>query len=306
MQRKKVKQEKKAALKASQEAANAFTHGVGDKQEDASASRDPKAFVDWLREGNGPLKQTKSYAMNPELAERCIDVVEGWRERFPKHLWLRLLGGGSRAQRLVKELLEALPVIARVLDHIQDNRLEQPITLLDLCSGFGYLSMFLAELLPPERFDKIVLLDKAWPMHSQEASPTATQINPEHILRDDWPIRLTTSKTDLKSPSARRSLDKHIISRAPGPLILLGIHLCGQLSVRAIELFNSSPNVTMLALKPCCLPQIWAGQPSIVWQFSNGASVSVADVGIKGRFVKNVWRGPPRSVVARKFARWVL
>ena len=75
MQRKKAKQEKKAALKASQEAANAVTHQH--KQEDASASRDPKAFVDWLREGNGPLKQTKSYAMNPELAERCIDVVEG-------------------------------------------------------------------------------------------------------------------------------------------------------------------------------------------------------------------------------------
>ena len=92
-----------------------------------------------------------------------------------QHIWLRLLGGGSRGgekQRLVKELLESLHVIAHVEHHVKtdlsaDNHPE-PITILDLCSGFGYLSMFLSELLPAQRVDRIILLDKAWPMHSQD------------------------------------------------------------------------------------------------------------------------------------------
>ena len=92
-----------------------------------------------------------------------------------QHIWLRLLGGGSRGgeqQRLVKELLESLHVMARVMDHVETDlpasKHPEPITVLDLCSGFGYLSMFLAELLPANRVDKIILLDKAWPMHTQD------------------------------------------------------------------------------------------------------------------------------------------
>ena len=98
-----------------------------------------------------------------------------------QHIWLRLLGGGSRGgekQRLVKELLESLHVIARVMDHVEtdlsDNHPE-PISILDLCSGFGYLSMFLAHLLPAHRVDRIILLDKAWPMHSQD-QPSAGDV----------------------------------------------------------------------------------------------------------------------------------
>ena len=85
---------------------------------------------------------------------------------------------------------------------------------------------------------------------------------------------------------------------------MLGIHLCGQLSVQAVELFNNSPAVTFLALKPCCLPQLWAGMPPVRWGFANGNVIDARQVGVKGRFVKNVWRGPPRSTMASKFSDW--
>lgn len=168
--RKKIKDQAKAERKAAEKEANAF---AARDDEDDETPRDPNAFVEWLRAEDGPMKQTKPYKMYPELAEKCIDVVERWRLRFSKHVWLRLLGGGSRGgvqQRMVKELLESLHVIARVIQHIHRDLAEhtEPITVLDLCSGFGYLSMFLAELLPLGRMDKIVLLDKAWPMHSQD------------------------------------------------------------------------------------------------------------------------------------------
>ena len=112
-------------------------------------------------------------------------------------VWLRTVKRG----RLLKELLESLPVLDRVLRFVEQElpppprpslrapsssvaaaaaadgrgtegddggkRADGRLTILDLCSGFGYLSMFLAELLPPARVGSIVLLDKAWPMHSQ-------------------------------------------------------------------------------------------------------------------------------------------
>eukprot|EP00277_Geminigera_cryophila_P008488 CAMPEP_0179408082 /NCGR_PEP_ID=MMETSP0799-20121207/1885_1 /TAXON_ID=46947 /ORGANISM="Geminigera cryophila, Strain CCMP2564" /LENGTH=396 /DNA_ID=CAMNT_0021179483 /DNA_START=58 /DNA_END=1245 /DNA_ORIENTATION=- len=305
-QRKKLKEQAKAERLAAERKANSFAQHDG--REDANAPRDANAFVAWLRAEDGPLKNTKPYAMYPELAESCIEIVEKWRVRFEKHVWLRVLGGGSRGgvqQRLVKELLESLHVMARVVQHLdRDVRLEDsPVTVLDLCSGFGYLSMFLAELLPAARVDKIVLLDKAWPMHSQEKASTG-QINPEHIFHADWPIRMTTSKNNLKTPAGRRSVEKHIFENAPGAVIVLGIHLCGQLSVRAVELFNTNPKCSMLALKPCCLPQVWAGMPNTVWNFSNGQTLQLEQVGINGRFIKNIWRGPPRSTLVRKFACW--
>jgi hypothetical protein len=34
--------------------------------------------------------------------------------------------------------------------------------------------------------------------------------------------------------------------------MVLAVHLCGTLSIRAVELFNANPEVVVLALKPCC------------------------------------------------------
>ena len=195
----------------------------------------------------------------------------------------------------------------KVMEHLERDLHPRahpaPITIVDLCSGFGYLSMFLSELLPTSRVGKIVLLDKAWPMHSQDAA-SAGQINPQHLFLDGWPIRMTTSKNNMKTPAGRRSILKHVLEPSPGPVILLGVHLCGQLSVRAIEMYNTLPKATMLALKPCCLPQLWAGMPNTVWTFANGTSMDLESVGIKGRFVKNVWRGPPRATLQHKFGCW--
>jgi hypothetical protein len=50
--------------------------------------------------------------------------------------------------------------------------------------------------------------------------------------------------------------------------------------------------------------------PLFLWfhssqNFSNGESVDLQAVGIRGRFVRDVWRGPPRSVLIKKFGFWV-
>lgn len=205
----------------------------------------------WLQE---EVRKSASYAENSALLDECCAVAATWRTRFwgRKALWARLRKG----QRLVKELAEVVPVLARVraeVDAMEIREGQPKLVILDLCSGFGYMGMFLSELLSPDKVERIVLVDKMWaPLNIERKTH---HLNPEHVVDDGWPIRLSTSRADLKVPSDRRSLSKHFLSHG-GPAMLLGVHLCGTLSLRCIELWNDCPGFTFLALKPCCLPEM--------------------------------------------------
>ena len=41
--------------------------------------------------------------------------------------------------------------------------------------------------------------------------------------------------------------------------VLVGMHLCGNLSERAIEFFRKIPNIHAAILSPCCLPKVRPG-----------------------------------------------
>ena len=100
-------------------------------------------------------------------------------------------------------------------------------------AGYGYMSMLLAELLPPERVQKIVLLDKMWPLLDQDA-PGRGQMSWNHIRHKGWPIPLETSKRDLKKGRAFKDLSTYLFNAAGlrRPFILIGVHLCSTLSIR--------------------------------------------------------------------------
>lgn len=157
-------------------------------------------------------------------------------------------------------------------------------TIIDLACGRGYLSMILSELLPPDRVAKFVLVDKAWAMHS--VIPTSNHISSAHIYGtrvnattedenidrqqppqstvisrsyyDTWPIPLNTTKVDLKKSKEIKDMERRLFNDAnsndQGPIILLAVHLCGTLSIKAVELFNNNPRTVLFCLKPCCLP----------------------------------------------------
>jgi hypothetical protein len=132
----------------------------------------------------------------------------------------------------------------------------------------GYLSMLLSEMLPPSRVERFILIDKAWPLHNQsEDEIQSHHINHDHIYEpyyERWPIPLVTSKRDLKKSRQCQDLSNRYFaangteddgSSHPNPVIVLAIHLCGTLSIKAIEFFNQHPHsIVLLCLKPCCLP----------------------------------------------------
>ena len=60
-----------------------------------------------------------------------------------------------------------------------------------------------------------------------------------------------------------------MIGRASGPVIIAGIHLCGTLALKAISLFNRVASVSMLCLKPCCLPGRIHAAREEVWRLGS-------------------------------------
>mmetsp|Transcript_6415 Transcript_6415/g.9444 ORF Transcript_6415/g.9444 Transcript_6415/m.9444 type:complete len:154 (-) Transcript_6415:314-775(-) len=139
-----------------------------------------------------------------------------------------------KKNKIIKELIESVPIIQSVKDIILSDdsskktnsatdSTEEKHTIIDLCSGKGYLSMFLSEILPPEKVRKCLLLDKAWAI----ASPETKELKPHHInwdhmygeigsdqtYFDTWPIPLYTSKQDLKRTYNPRKMKQHIFEK---------------------------------------------------------------------------------------------
>ena len=103
------------------------------------------------------------------------------------------------------ELVESAPIIEAVKQVVSNSSSsDEKITIIDLCSGKGYLSMFLSEILSEEKVERFILVDKAWAIASKETKELKPHhMNWNHIYGNNafgesyftsWPIPLYTSK----------------------------------------------------------------------------------------------------------------
>lgn len=171
-------------------------HPAADELEDAENNHEGEGVIsneEWASWLTAELQSCAAYAIHSELLDRCCEIATSWRTRFwgRKGLWNRI----RRGNRLAKELAEVAPVLARVLKEVELASVPDcgpKIIVMDLCSGFGYLGMFLSELLGPysAKVERIVLVDKMWAPQNVTRKPH--HIDPAHIEDAGWPIRLTT------------------------------------------------------------------------------------------------------------------
>jgi len=160
----------------------------------------------------------------------------------------------------------------------------------------------LSEMLDPKKVSKITLVDKMWPRHDSKEIKK-THLNPDHLYHEDWPIRLARSSQNLKQGGDRRNMTKRLISPAAGPILLLGVHLCGTLSLRAVELFNANEGITSLSLKPCCLPVPGHSYRKEIWTLG-GHRIFARKVCGMGKWKGGKWIGPPRKTLEGRFKLW--
>ena len=346
----------------------------------STASDDEFCMVIMERLNEDPI--SKQY---PKLFNLIPNIFLKWRKRYsvtnPK-LWKRLFD----LDRVIKEFIEACPVIDSVLTTIEnekhqddeeseEKKQKQCYTIIDLCSGKGYLGMILSEMLPPSKIFRIVLMDIAWPMRNvpnakskpqhinwdhiygkiggtdeieieieiekgktkiedenettnvgvvcqdiiieDDNGTTSTSSTPPNTYYDTWPIPIDTSKQDLKSSRQLKKISEHFLSNKDHPVIMIGIHLCGILSMRAIDLYNTNRNIKLFVLKPCCLPGMVHAKRKEIFSFNkdhlsslknnhpNQHTFKAEDVCVHGKWKRNKWiNGPPRSHLQPKFIKW--
>jgi hypothetical protein len=258
----------------------------------------------WLRSELADMSISRDY---PELIEECVDVMKRWKTNMPKAVWLRVMKAG----RLAKELNESAPVIVQTREWVNALKVSRPedrAVIVDLCSGFGYLGMFLSEMLPRDKVAEIILVDKMWAMFNR--TPQSHHISWDHVYgvdgwKYDWPIEMTTRKVNLKDSAQMNQMAVHLFTRYEGPFIVLGIHLCGILSIKAVEMFNKHSNVSHLVLKPCCLPDFsWTYRADHFEVGKHKHRIPTKEVCSRGKWKKNKWVGPPRHYLKAKFEAW--
>ena len=233
-------------------------------KEDNTYGLSDDEFQNWFAERLASHPLMEDYPRIQLLASRAVTQ---WRQRFRGNiqLWRKLFKG----ERVVKEIIEGAPVLDATINIVENlpEGNEEKFTLIDLASGRGYISMILSEVLPPHKVEKIYLIDKAWPL-SGTVDALPHQISWEHLYGNrpeeqgggcyfkTWPIPLHTSKQDLKQRCTRRQLRRAIFDKCQGPVLILAVHLCGTLSLRAVEMFNDYPEkVKYLALNPAAYHQ---------------------------------------------------
>jgi len=196
--------------------------------------------------------------MDPDLLQLALPILSRWHSRFPADIWGRMTkfgeGNTRRTPKVLKELNEIAPVLRRALSWIQELPPESPAAcVVDLCSGFGFLGMFLAEMVPePSRLATIILVDRGWPNPHVGSKGS---ISNDHIYgHGDWRVHLQTIKSDIKEQANVKSLVSRLVAAEERPCFICAVHLCGTLSLRAAQLFNGSTRAQALALVPCCMP----------------------------------------------------
>jgi hypothetical protein len=222
------------------------------------------------------LSLLPSYAQYPSLIQRCRPIVTLWHDKFATedaHLWKKM------KRNIPKELNECAFILDEMISVCKDISYgNDPITIIDMCSGIGYLSMFLSHLLPPEQVSRIISIDVLFPAHNASTSIQSIRDQEEslqengsveaaeiisspknhlsigHLVSDIHPIPIKPRRANIKKGRELRQISKYCVSCAPGPVIILGVHLCKSLSVHTTRLFTMNINASRLYLKPCCLP----------------------------------------------------
>ena len=181
-------------------------------------------------------------------------------QRFFKdwpNTWEALMGPEfhtfHKARSLHKELSESLAALEELQELCPELQQDEgkELHLMDLCCGKS-----LTCALAASRFPKLTVsgVDFVGP----EALPHyewAGMHNVEYLQQDV----LAQNSTSVLS---------HRIAEVQRPTAIIGIHLCGRLSERAVELF-ALEQVTTCILVPCCLPHLRQAPASLTHLYRN-------------------------------------
>ena len=192
-------------------------------------------------------------------AQRCVELIV----RHPAYANL------ANTKSLKKEWVEGVSMVERVEGFVRQLRLSENdhlptvdnhgngMVLLDLCSGKGIAALLLAlrfpqatvlavDLRPPNPSEKHLQLD----VGADSTDTYDDECNhrnlcpPRNLIRETANVYDTARLQDLLQQHAEQ---RHIM--------VVGTHLCGDLSRAALDFVVENNGIVAAALVPCCLPR---------------------------------------------------
>ena len=158
---------------------------------------------------------------HPDLLDKCHPIIQLWHDTFSvsdPSLWNRM------RRAIPKELNESAFIIVEMMKLLgtasqdstvitdQDANVEQqPYTIIDMCSGVGYLSMFLSHLLSPESCSRIVPIDYLFALSEKALAgcgPEKTEIDVSETLTDDQIIPIEQNQQQALTPSRQHEQEE--------------------------------------------------------------------------------------------------
>lgn len=134
----------------------------------------------------------------------------------------------TNKRHLKKEISESWAILKAL-----EAATTSPLQLIDLCAGSSLTTSLFGLMYPKVKGVAVDIL-------SQEFAPHYVQENISYL------------QADIKDDSFVETLGKHLGS---DKAMLVGMHLCGDLSIRAIEIFEKLPQIKCIILSPCCFPK---------------------------------------------------
>ena len=206
--------------------------------------RRKKLAIDYLLEGESvrtnPHLRAFSESTLPDVL-RDDPNFKSWASIKSKSLRKEIAeasAAASRCPRAVAKALEARREGSVVTgstsgtDPLGDGT---DVVFFDLCSGKGFTSVFLAHRYPNAR---VVMVDANAKMNLTHLKSLAP--------------RVTFHCLDLYGEETLALLRRETATSGKKASAVVGVHLCGDLARRAIELWDAS-NADALVLSPCCL-----------------------------------------------------
>jgi len=146
-------------------------------------------------------------------------------------------------KKLPKELAESVAVVEYCRRMLRSWDMDaRRVVWVDCCSGVGLTSLLLSLAFPESR---VIALDKI------SSFAVANHTEPGGSVE--------YMECDLFSDAAVAKINDEITAVAGGDGdsvgVLVGMHLCGMLSLRIVALFQQTSRVRGLIVCPCCLPK---------------------------------------------------
>mmetsp|Transcript_29136 Transcript_29136/g.33851 ORF Transcript_29136/g.33851 Transcript_29136/m.33851 type:complete len:500 (+) Transcript_29136:39-1538(+) len=221
-------------------------------------------------EFNQKQAEKEYYNRNKESSTKDIYIQRKYMDQFMtqnngeayKKLCQIEFHGVANMQKLRKEISESYSILHAVQDSVDTLRgTHRPtssddmkgiltidnVFLIDLCSGKSLTAAIFGALFTKENNNHVLAVDRLRPhMVPHFLSYESSQYLSRDIFDDIF-------FKELEQEVYRQTVNEGRTA------VLVGCHLCGILSERAIEFFDKIPFIEILILSPCCLPKLSKG-----------------------------------------------